>query len=201
MVWLAKAQSPSPSRTRLRKFTSSPAYDLSSKHEIGPPPHVAEGKTGPTAARRVSMGLRAMLFRSTYARHRIRHGIRHTVARAGRRPCPCVANGRLRHILIGYARVSKADGHHVDDAGMLISCTDVDVRAPAERLSYLFANGRSARVDRDDVHGESNRQGVGVAVELKGSLMDPCVYTTQHGTWPSCRSELLTEAVGLLPQR
>ena len=22
-----------------------------------------------------------------------------------------------------------------------------------------------------------------VAVELKGSLMDPCVYTTQHGTW------------------
>ena len=50
-------------------------------------------------------------------------------------------------------------------------------------MSYLFANGRSARVDRDDAHGESNRQGVGVAVELKGSLMDPCVYTTQHGTW------------------
>ena len=40
-----------------------------------------------------------------YARHRIRHGIRHTAARAGRRPCPCVANGRLRHMLIAYARV------------------------------------------------------------------------------------------------
>ena len=29
---------------------------------------------------------------------------------AGSRHCPCVANGRLRHMLIGYARVSKADG-------------------------------------------------------------------------------------------
>ena len=61
-------------------------------------------------------------------------------------------------------------------------------------MSYLFANGRSARVDRDDVHGESNRQGVGVAVELKGSLMDPCVYTTQHGTW-------LHAAVGCSPKQ
>ena len=42
------------------------------------------------------MGLRAMLIHSTSARHRIRHGIRHTAALAGRRPCPCVANGRLR---------------------------------------------------------------------------------------------------------
>ena len=25
-------------------------------------------------------------------------------------PRPCIANDRLRHILIGYARVSKADG-------------------------------------------------------------------------------------------
>ena len=32
--------------------------------------------------------------------------------RAWRRFCPCVANDRLRHILIGYARVSKADGSH-----------------------------------------------------------------------------------------
>ena len=61
-------------------------------------------------------------------------------------------------------------------------------------MSYLFANGRSARVDRDDVHGESNRQGVGVAVELNGSLMDPCVYTTQHGTW-------LHAAVGCSPKQ
>ena len=46
---------------------------------------------------------------STYARHRIRHGIRHTTARTRRRPCLPVANERLRHMLIGYARVSKAD--------------------------------------------------------------------------------------------
>ena len=39
-----------------------------------------------------------------------RHGIRHAAARAGRRPRRCVANGRLRHMLIGDARVSKADG-------------------------------------------------------------------------------------------
>ena len=51
-----------------------------------------------------------MLFNWTYARHRIRHGIRHTAAGAGRHPCPSVANGRLRHMLIGDARVSKADG-------------------------------------------------------------------------------------------
>ena len=46
----------------------------------------------------------------TYARPGIRHGIRHTVARAGRRPRSRVPNDRLRHMLIGYARVSKADG-------------------------------------------------------------------------------------------
>ena len=50
------------------------------------------------------------LVRATYARHRIRHGIRHTAARAGRGLCPCVTNDRLRHRRIGYARVSKADG-------------------------------------------------------------------------------------------
>ena len=56
------------------------------------------------------LGARHWHTRSTYARHRIRHGIRHTAARAGRRPRPSVPNGRLRHMLIGYARVSKADG-------------------------------------------------------------------------------------------
>ena len=48
--------------------------------------------------------------RSTSAKHRIRHEIRHTAALAGRRPRQSVANGRLRHMLIGYAHVSKADG-------------------------------------------------------------------------------------------
>ena len=50
------------------------------------------------------LGARHWHTRSTYARHRIRHGIRHTAARAGRRHCPSVANERLRHMLIGYAR-------------------------------------------------------------------------------------------------
>ena len=40
-----------------------------------------------------------------------------------------------------------------------------------------------------------------MAVELKGSLMDPCVYTTQHDIWLSCRGGLLVDAAGLLPQR
>ena len=33
-----------------------------------------------------------------------------TAALVGRRPRPSVANDRLRYMLIGYARVSKADG-------------------------------------------------------------------------------------------
>ncbi len=40
---------------------------------------------------------------TTYARHRIRHGIRHTAARAGRHPRPRVPNGRLRYMRIGAA--------------------------------------------------------------------------------------------------
>ena len=36
--------------------------------------------------------------------------MRYTVALAGRRPRPHVPNERLRYMLIGYARVSKADG-------------------------------------------------------------------------------------------
>ena len=35
------------------------------------------------------------------------------MVRAGRWPCLSVANDRLRHRLIGYARVSKADGSHL----------------------------------------------------------------------------------------
>ena len=51
-----------------------------------------------------------MLFRATYARHSMRHGIRHTAALSGRRTRPRVPNGRLRHRLIGSARVSTAAG-------------------------------------------------------------------------------------------
>ncbi len=60
--------------------------------------------------RLVRTGLRAILFRSTYVRYRIRHGMRHTEALAGRHHRPHVPNECLRYMLIGYARVSKADG-------------------------------------------------------------------------------------------
>ena len=53
-------------------------------------------------------GARRWHMRSTYARHRIRHGIRHTAALVGRRPRPHVANDRLRDMRIGYARVSTS---------------------------------------------------------------------------------------------
>ena len=59
---------------------------------------------------RGAFGARHWHTRSTYARHRIRHGLRHTAALAGRHPRPDVANGRLRHMRIGDARVSRADG-------------------------------------------------------------------------------------------
>ena len=49
---------------------------------------IAQG--GPTSADLVSTGLRALFFCLTSARHRIRHGIRHTAARAGRCHCPGV---------------------------------------------------------------------------------------------------------------
>ena len=42
--------------------------------------------------------------------HRMQHGIRYTEELAQSRPRPHVPNDRLRHMLIGYARVSKADG-------------------------------------------------------------------------------------------
>ena len=60
--------------------------------------------------RLVNTGLRATRVRSTSARQKIGHGVRHTPARAGRRPRPCVANDCLRHMPIDSARVSKADG-------------------------------------------------------------------------------------------
>ena len=54
--------------------------------------------------------LHAMLFRLTYAKHRMRHGIRYLEALAGKPPGSHVLNDRLRYMLIGYARVSKTDG-------------------------------------------------------------------------------------------
>ena len=111
---------------------------------------MAEGKTGLTSAGLVSTVLRAMLFCSTSARHRIRHGIRHTAARAGRRPRPCVANGRLRHMLIGDARVSKTDGSQSLDplgpatAGSLVGAGLTGRKATRTLESLCFAGSAPA---------------------------------------------------------
>ena len=84
------------------------------------------------------LGVRHGHTRSTSARHRIRHGIRHTAALVGRRPCRCVANGRLRHMLIGYARVSKADGSQsLDRQRDALRATGVD----AGHVYHDFASG------------------------------------------------------------
>ena len=84
--------------------------------------------------------------RSTSAKHRIRHEIRHTAALAGRRPRQSVANGRLRHMLIGYARVSKTDGSQSLDplglatAGPLVG-TGLTGRKAARTLESLCFAG------------------------------------------------------------
>ena len=91
--------------------------------------------------------LRAMLVRSTSARHRIRHGIRHTEALAGRGLCRCVANGRLRHT-----------GTHTALAGLLyaaIGATRSSAAATTHRRServyamfmWRVAEGRAASVN------------------------------------------------------
>ena len=54
--------------------------------------------------------LRSILIRSTYARNRIRHGIRHTEAPSCGRLRTNVSKEGLRYMRIGYARVSKAAG-------------------------------------------------------------------------------------------
>ena len=59
--------------------------------------------------------------------------------RAGRRPCPCVANGRLRYMLIGYDRVSKADGSQSLDLQRAALRTEgID---DAANLYHDFASG------------------------------------------------------------
>ena len=68
------------------------------------------------------------------------------LARAGRRPRPCVANGRLRHLLIGDARVSKTDGFQSLDplglatAGSLVG-TGLTGRKAARTLESLCFAG------------------------------------------------------------
>ena len=57
-----------------------------------------------------AFGARHSPTRVTSARHRIRHGIRHTAARAGRRPCRCVANAE-RFLCGAAARRRGGEAH------------------------------------------------------------------------------------------
>ena len=102
--------------------------------------------------------IRAILFHSTYARYRIRHGIRHMRALAGSRQRPHVPNERLRfshslerlrYMLIGYARVSKTDGSQsLDLQRDALRAEGIDDPA---RLYHDFASGV-----RDDRPGLDN---------------------------------------------
>ena len=91
-----------------------------------------------------------MLFRSTYARHRIRHGIRHTAALAGRRPCQPVATGRLRHRLIGSARVSTADG----SPSLAVPCDALQAPAPRDLSVSNSLSGRHWELDQVPAVGD-----------------------------------------------
>ena len=91
-----------------------------------------------------------MLFCLTYARHKIRHGIRHTAARAGQRPRPYVLNDRLRHGRIGDARVSEgADGSQSLD----LQCDALQVEGVAAKSTVVMGEVPSPNPRIDDLHG------------------------------------------------
>ena len=94
--------------------------------------------------------------RSTFARHRIRHGIRHTAALAGRGLRPHVANGRLRHRLIGSARVSTADG----SPSLAVPCDALQAPPPGPpgaRLTRQRAAGPSLSARNASVAASRSR--------------------------------------------
>ena len=90
-------------------FTGRVSHPLDGKQSFMTSPHRHSPLTSLAWSHRAPTP-RDTLIHMTSATHRIRHGIRHTAALAGRRLRPYVANGLLRYMLIGYARVSKADG-------------------------------------------------------------------------------------------
>ena len=89
--------------------------------------------------------LRGSVVCSTYARHRIRHVIRHTEALAERCHRPCIANEGLRYMPIGYARVSKADGpQSLDlqrDTSVSKLCTELGIK-PVTLYRYVGPQGQ-----------------------------------------------------------
>ena len=95
---------------------------------------------------------------------------------------------------------SLADGHHVDDAGMLIFCTDVDVRAPAERCPIFLPTDAAPVSIATTCTAKVIARGWG-GCRAKGFPHGSMrVYnSTRH--LASCRGGLFAEAVGLLPQR
>ena len=128
---IAGTQPPHVYEKRFRQYDFGPSRDFRFAC-----PTVGGGRENRAdCGRLVSTGLRAMRVRSTYARHRIRHGIRHTEVLAGRRHRPHVANERLRHRLIGSARVSTAAGSQ-------------SLAVPCEALLHELSLARTRPTDR-----------------------------------------------------
>ena len=58
-------------------------------------------------------------------------------------PCRCIANGRLRHMLIGYARVSKTDG------SQSLDLQRDALRAEGVDAGHVYHDFASECLDRD----------------------------------------------------
>ncbi len=100
-------------------------------------------------------------------------------------PCPSVANDRLRQTLIGYARVSKADGSQ-----------SLDLRRDAANLYHDFASG--VRDDRPGLDSclRALRKGDVLVVWKLGRNLAHLVNTVQDLTCPpAARSRPARERV------
>ena len=118
-----------------------------------------------------------MRFRSTYARHRIRHDIRHTAALAGRRHRTHVQNERLRHMPNRLRPASsKADGSQ-------------SLEVPAERGAVL--RRADAAFAKPEIYEALEQRDVDYAIrmpankslelDIKDLLFRPVLQQARHG--------------------
>ena len=115
-----------------------------------------------------------MLFCSTSARHRIRHGIRHTAARAGRGLCACVANGRLRYMRPGIV---------LDECHRMPSVV-CRTRASSPAFERILAPLYDATLD--DTHWPATSALIDEACGIAGSaLLVGKACATSPGRWGS----------------
>ena len=129
----------------------------------------------PRTLGRYSTGLRAMLVRSTSARHRIRHGIRHTTALAGQ----LSRSYYPKRPLIDIGRPSRA----------------FPVTPPGIRVPY-HGGSEELCVQRIGDSGEAERIEVGIGQRL---LDGPRGATSPRSQWDSQRPPPL--ACGGTPRR